>query len=86
MPDATADERFFRVLSSILDVRRDALGSESSRDSVEEWDSLKHMYVMLALEDAFNVEFTDDEIANLSSASALMEAIAAKTRTTLPPQ
>jgi acyl carrier protein len=86
MPDATADERFFRVLSSILDVPRDALGPESSRDSVEEWDSLKHMYVMLALEDAFNVEFTDDEIANLSSASALMDAIAAKTRAALPPQ
>jgi acyl carrier protein len=86
MPDATADERFFGVLSSILDVRRDALGPESSRDSVEEWDSLKHMYVMLALEDAFKVVFTDDEIANLSSASALLEAIAAKTRAALPPQ
>jgi len=69
MADAAPNDRFFGVLSLILNVRPESLGPESSRDSLDEWDSIKHLYVMLALE-----EFT-----GLASASALLQAIAAKT-------
>jgi acyl carrier protein len=37
------------------------------------------MYVMLALEEEFGIEFTDDEIADLASVSDLMNAMTAKT-------
>jgi acyl carrier protein len=83
MADGGASERFFGVLSSILNVGRESLTPQSSRDTLEEWDSVKHMYVMLALEEEFRIEFTDDEIANLASVSDLMNATTAKTGTTL---
>ena len=83
MGDGGVNERFFAVLSSILNVGRESLGPQSSRDSLEEWDSVKHMYVMLALEEEFSVEFSDDEIANLASVSDLMQAMTAKTGATL---
>ena len=79
MADGGTSERFFGVLSSILNVERESLSPQSSRDTLEEWDSVKHMYVMLALEEEFSVEFTDDEIANLASVSDLMRAMTAKT-------
>jgi len=66
-----------------LNVERESLHPQSSRDTLEEWDSVKHMYVMLALEEEFSVEFTDDEIANLASVSDLMRAMTAKTGATL---
>ena len=72
------EERFYTVLASVLNVPRPSLTASTSRDSLEAWDSLKHMYMVLALEEEFNVEFTDDEIASLSSASELMDAIAKK--------
>jgi acyl carrier protein len=83
MADGTPNHRFFAVLSSILNVKPESLGPESSRDSLEEWDSIKHMYVMLALEEEFSIEFTDDEIANLANVSDLMHAMTAKTGATL---
>ena len=83
MADGTPNHRFFAVLSSILSVNPESLGPESSRDSLEEWDSIKHMYVMLALEEEFSIEFTDDEIANLANVSDLMHAMTAKTGATL---
>ena len=86
MQNTAPAERFFGVLSSILNVRRELLSPNSSRDSVEQWDSLKHMYVVLALEEEFSVEFSDLEIGTLSSASALMDAITAKTGTPLRSQ
>jgi len=76
---AFAEERLFAVLSSILNVPLESLSLDSSRSSLQEWDSLKHMYVVLALEEEFNVEFSDDEIATLRSASSLRDALMAKT-------
>jgi len=83
MLDGVPSERFFQVLSSILNVGRESLSPQSSRDSLEEWDSIKHMYVVLALEEEFSVEFSDDEIANLVSVSDLMRAMSRKTGATL---
>jgi Acyl carrier protein len=79
MADGGVSERFFGVLSSILNVGRESLTPQSSRDTLEEWDSVKHMYVMQALEEEFHIEFTDDEITNLASVSDLMNAMTAKT-------
>jgi acyl carrier protein len=76
---AFAEERFFAVLSSILNVPLQSLSLDSSRSSLEAWDSLNHLYVVLALEEEFNVEFADDEIATLRSASSLRDALVAKT-------
>ena len=80
MENGPAEERLFSVLSSILNVPRESLNLDSSRNSLEEWDSLKHMFVMLALEEEFSIEFADHEIATLRSASSLRDAVVAKTR------
>ena len=79
MRKASADERLFAVLSSILNVPIESLSLDTSRNSLQEWDSLNHMYVVLALEEEFGVEFSDDEIATLRSASSLRDALMAKT-------
>jgi acyl carrier protein len=78
MASEKIEQKFFSVLSSMLKVSREALSRESERESVEEWDSLKHMHLMLALEEEFEIEFSDDELANLRSAGALLDSIEAK--------
>jgi acyl carrier protein len=72
-------DRVFSILTVILDVDREALRPESSPDTLEEWDSVKHMDLILALEEEFSIQFRDEEIANLASVSELMQAITAKT-------
>ncbi len=79
MDSGAFSDTFFTLFSAILNVRRDSLTPQSSRDSLEEWDSIKHMQVMLALEEQFNIQFSDDEIADLASLSDLMQAMTRKT-------
>lgn len=79
MQRSVVEDKLLAVLSSILQVPRESLTLGSSRKTLEEWDSLKHMYVVLALEEEFNVEFSESDIATLGSASSLFEAIIAKT-------
>ena len=79
MIKSDVEECVFRVLASILNVPRLSVNHEASRTTLVEWDSLKHIQVILALEDDLKVEFSDIEISELDSASGLIQAIVAKT-------
>ena len=48
-----------------------------SRESVKEWDSLKHIEVVFAVEEVFDVEFPEDEIGEIQSLDDLVNAVMA---------
>ena len=79
MTENAVEARVLDVLASVLQVPRPSLSNETSRPTTGVWDSLKHMHVMLALEDEFKMEFSDTEIAQLDSVQSLVRAIAART-------
>ena len=70
--------RFYRVLAAALNLPATALDASASRRTLAQWDSLRHMQLMMALEEDFGVEFGDGEIARLDSASAVIAAISGK--------
>ena len=61
------DERIKNTMASILNVPVNSLNENSSKDNVEGWDSLKHMNLLLALEQEFNVTIPDEDAANITS-------------------
>lgn len=72
------NERVRRMLSALLNLPVEALRDESSREALEEWDSLKHMHLVLALEEEFGIEFADDEVSGLATVAGLTQAITEK--------
>jgi len=38
---------------------------DASSDNIENWDSLRHLNLILALEEEFGVSIPDDEVGNL---------------------
>ena len=79
MTSAEIEARLLDVLATMLDVPRQTIRQDASRTTLDVWDSLKHMQLILALEDDFKIEFSDQEISELASASDLVGAIVAKT-------
>jgi acyl carrier protein len=64
----TADEVDDRVRAILVDVfGLDAadVGPDTSTDTVEAWDSLQHLTVVLSLEEEFGIELDDEEVASL---------------------
>lgn len=61
------DGRITQVLADLFDVPLDQIGDDFSADTVEAWDSLRHMTLVLSLEEEFNVSFTDQETIELLS-------------------
>ena len=77
-PNNAIGERTFTVVAKILNVPRDSLNPDTSREDAENWDSLKHMYIVLALEEEFSVEFNPDEIASMKTIADLVGAVASR--------
>ena len=52
-----------------------------TRDSDPKWDSLKHLQLVLMLEEQFGVQFSEEEMGTLRSSDEIVQAIEAKSGT-----
>ena len=57
--------RIKNIMSAVFEISTGEINDESSPDTIESWDSLKHMKMVVALEEEFKVKFTDDNITEL---------------------
>lgn len=53
------------IMGKIFDVDAATIGDESSIDTLENWDSLRHLNLVWALEEEFDLEFTQEQIAEM---------------------
>jgi acyl carrier protein len=72
--DQVAD-RVCAVIADVFGVPREELGAETVQEDIPEWDSLGHLNLMLALEEAFGVSFSVDEMPELVSVKAIVEKV-----------
>lgn len=55
------------MAADIFNVPLENVGAESSPDTIENWDSLQHLNLVLALEQHFGLEFVPEEIEQMLS-------------------
>ena len=72
------------IHSKVLEILRSVLketdiSGETGRKNTPEWDSLKHLEIVFSVEDAFSVEFSEEEIVEINSSLKITEAVAGKT-------
>lgn len=70
--------RVLKIVSQVMEIPLEQLNEESSPDTIETWDSLKHMNLILALEEEFDVAFSDEEIIELLSVEIIVETLKEK--------
>ena len=59
--------RIKKVIADVLMIDIDKIDDNSSPETIEQWDSLKQMNIIIALEDEFEIEFLDEEIGDMNS-------------------
>lgn len=50
-----------QIFVDIFQMERSQVNDETSVDTVEKWDSLAHLNLVLALEETFGVTFTEEQ-------------------------
>ena len=61
------NDRIKKVMSFILSVDLSVINDGFSKDVTNRWDSLRHMNLILALEEEFGIVIPDEEAAHLTS-------------------
>jgi acyl carrier protein len=69
------ENRIKNIFSAVFGIEPASVNTKSSPDSISEWDSVKHMQLVMALEEEFNITFTDDELGDLLNFSLICEVI-----------
>lgn len=64
-----------KILASVLEIDIETIDAETSEETVENWDSLKQMNIIAALEEQFNIEFDDEETVLLNSYELFLESL-----------
>jgi acyl carrier protein len=59
------EERLKEIMSQVFDVPKESINNDSSPDTIDNWDSVNHMNLVLALEQAFGISFEPDEIIEM---------------------
>ena len=59
------EERIKGVMSSVFYVPKGEIQSDASPHTINSWDSLKHMNLIVALEEEFGIEFDDENVGKL---------------------
>ena len=73
MPEAT--DRIRSIVAAVLRVPEDTLVDAASPDSVAGWDSLRHMQLVLALEESFGVQFAVEDMEAMFNVGAIVEIV-----------
>lgn len=59
------------VLSTVLKCEVDEL---ATRENLPQWDSLKQIEVIFAIEDELNVQFNEETLSDLNSVAQIVDA------------
>jgi acyl carrier protein len=70
------------ILEKLTDIFRDVLDNESiqlspqtTADEIEEWDSLNHIQLVVAIEKSYKIKFTASEIQNWNNVGEMVTSI-----------
>ena len=55
------------IIAATLGLAESSITDDTSPDTVKGWDSVKHLNLVMAIEEAFNLSFTPDETMEMTS-------------------
>ena len=72
------ENRIKEIMSVVFETDLSMIDDCSSIETVENWDSLKHMILIAVLEEEFKITFSDDEILDMLNYKLILKTIKEK--------
>jgi acyl carrier protein len=61
----TNQDKLKQILASVFNITLEEITNDSSPDTIENWDSLNHLNLVLALEEEFEINFTEEQTVEI---------------------
>ena len=72
------ETRLVKILSNSLGVTDSEINSDTSMESLDAWDSLAHLSVVITIEEEFEISLNEEEILRMTSFSEIFELLKSK--------
>jgi acyl carrier protein len=69
-------ERLTEVFIDVFDDEDIELSDKTTSDDIEDWDSLEHVNLIVAIEQEFGMKFTMGEVTGMKNVGAMVDIIA----------
>ncbi len=69
------EEKIKEILATILEIDQSDVNNDTNPDTVSSWDSLRHMKLVFAIEDEYDVQFSDDQIIQLTDFEKIINCL-----------
>ena len=68
-------ERVKKIIAETLEIPVTSIDDNASQKTLENWNSLRHLNLIVALEDEFNLSFEPEQIGIMVSVDAIVNEI-----------
>jgi len=69
------EQKIFEIVSQIMGVPLESVTLASSAENIPTWDSLKHMNLVLALEQTFDIHLSEEQIVELTRVDSILTIV-----------
>lgn len=59
------ENKIKQIMAAVFEIDTAAINDDTGPENVDSWDSLKHMYLVAALEEEFEIKLNDEQINEL---------------------
>jgi acyl carrier protein len=77
--DEEIRDRLNRIFQHVFDDESIQIRDDMTADDIEEWDSLNHINLVVAVERSFRVKFTTKEVDGLANVGEFIALVGRKT-------
>ncbi|MEI6246491.1 MAG: acyl carrier protein [Acidobacteriota bacterium] len=72
------EDKIKAVMAGILEIPADSITDATTMETVDTWDSLRHMEIIVGLEDAFGIELAAEDLMEMTSLAEIKRVLASK--------
>ena len=69
------EKKLKRIMSIVFTIDESKIDTNTSNQNIEAWDSLKHLSLIHAIEEEFNIHFTNKETALINDFKTIVDII-----------
>lgn len=72
------ESRIKNVMAAVFEISVEEINDQTSPDSIDSWDSLNLMNLVVSLEEEFDIQFDDQDIVEMLNFKLICEIIKQK--------
>jgi len=69
------EKKIKQIMSQVFNIDAQEITEDSTQDTIDNWDSLRHMSLVMALEEEFGLELDENQIIEMMSFKLIINVL-----------